>query len=225
MFARHIVCSVIFYFNTLRILYNISSFSAGLTSIGKSTERPWAVVLCDLFLLGLFICVHLSIWPIANKLSGLFKVPLSVTYEFAVSASVQLLDILVVNESFSLWKSCPNCVLWSFPPSLDGILGMIRKIGWLVMFAQSVLVGHFETFGIQGQTKTNDKDAIKRGKHPFILSSMAILWSVRVMTLDKFVFSSFVSVGIAFHTLFKLKNDEENDVYVRVRSKVEEIVF
>lgn len=224
MFARHFIYSALLYVGSLRILYNFASFCAA-EHAAPAPQDNLGVVLWDLLLLGIFGCTHFFVWPIANKLSSIFGMPLATAYEQSVSFSIQVLDILVLDSSFSLWRPCPEFKLWSLPRSSDGTLRTIRGLGWVVMFAQSILVGHFEALGIQGPTKPNEKKDVKRGKHPFILSVMAVVWPVRVMSLDKFVFAFFVSVGFVLHTLARLKKDEENDIYAKVKTKMEEMVF
>lgn len=224
MSTRYFIYSALLYLGSLRILYNLASFCAA-EHVTSTTQSTLHAILWDLLLLGVFGCAHFFVWPITKKLNSIFGISLQKAYEQSLSFSIQLLDILILDDSFSLWRPCPDIILWTLPHSLDGILSRIRRVGWTVMFAQSVLVGHFEVFGIQGPMNPDEKKDLKRGKHPFILSGILVLWPVRVMTLDKFVFASFVSMGLVIHTLVRLKKDEENDIYTKVKSKMEEMIF
>lgn len=230
MLTTYCICSVALYLNSLRVLYNLSSFCAGNAHNSPSFEKGkvWAAVLWDLFLCASLCCFHTSVRSLANMFHTVFGASLPLSYELAVAASVQLLDMLIVNGSSSLWVHCPECVLWSFPHRAEGTLCCVRRVGWAVMLAQSLLTGHFEVFGIQTSAKTinelSKNKRIIRGKHPFVLSSFAVLWSARVMTLDRFLFAFVASLGMIYHSLLRTKvsnDNEEREVLAKVKESIE----
>jgi methanethiol S-methyltransferase len=217
------------------ILYAIG-FVMGLVvpktiDTGAASSTTQAVVV-DLLLMSLFAVQHSVMARRQFKEWWTQYVPKSVersTYVLLASLALVLL--------FWQWRPIPD-VLWQVtdPRIAMGITG-VSLVGWVLVFASTFLINHFELFGLH-QVANNlvgrDMPAAKFKvpmwyklvRHPIYLGFIIAFWVAPVMTVGHALFAAvttaYILVGIALEErdLVELFGDE----YRRYRERVSMLI-
>ncbi len=126
-----------------------------------------------------------------------------------------------------LWTPTTLWTLWAKPrSSVATILHWTHLFGWMLLVVQTFFFDHFEMSGVKHlyyhyilNTKTTpleDKtDATRRlythMRHPHLLASMLVLWTVPSMTIDRLLLALLVPLFLIARSAL----DAEDVSYVR----------
>jgi protein-S-isoprenylcysteine O-methyltransferase Ste14 len=144
-----------------------------------------------------------------------------------------LLASLVLVFLFWQWRPMPAIVWQVTNPALQIALVGLAALGWAIVFLSTVLINHFELFGLQqvlfkligkGAAESRFKTPLlyKVVRHPLYLGFLIAFWATPVMTAGHLLFSAIVTLyillGIALEErdLIELFGDE----YRRYRERV-----
>jgi protein-S-isoprenylcysteine O-methyltransferase Ste14 len=151
------------------------------------------------------------------------------TYVFFSSLALILL--------FWQWRPIAAVVWKVSEPTLATALIGLSLFGWLLVFASTFLISHFELFGLrqvllnltrQGQTEPQFRTPMlyKIVRHPLYLGFVIAMWATPVMSAGHLLFAAmttaYILVGIALEErdLIELFGDE----YKRYRERVPMLV-
>ena len=191
------------------ILYGIGFIGDFL--VPKSIDSPpfgaWPESLfIDLLLLGLFAVQHSTMARPAFKALWTRVVPESVERSTYVLISSLLLALL-----FWQWRPLGGTVWDVQDPLGRGAIQALSALGWLVLFASTFMINHFDLFGLrQVYLRLRDEPyrplpfvtvALYRFiRHPIMLGFLIAFWSAPTMTLGHLVFAgactAYIFIGI-----------------------------
>lgn len=187
------------------ILYAIG-FIMGLVvpkTIDTGTgASPAEAVVINLLLMSLFAVQHSVMARQRFKTWWTQYVPKPVersTYVLASSACLLLL--------FWQWRAIPDVVWQVVDSDLAAAVAAVSLAGWVLVFASTFLINHFELFGLsQVVNHLVDKQAspprfrtpllYKFVRHPLYLGFIIAVWAAPVMTAGHLLFSAVITAYI-----------------------------
>jgi len=194
---------------------------------GPATPLTQAVIV-NLLLMSLFAVQHsvMARKPFKQWLTR--YIPISVERSTYV-----LLASLVLILLFWQWRPIPTVVWQVTNPALATSLLALSLAGWLIVLASTLLINHFELFGLQQVThnlsgRTAAPHTFKTPgfyrfvRHPIYLGFIIAFWATPVMTLGHLLFAAvttayiFVGIFLEERDLVELFGDE----YRRYRERV-----
>lgn len=126
-----------------------------------------------------------------------------------------------------LWTPTTAWALWTKPhSSIASVLRWTHLFGWLLLVVQTCFFDHFEMSGVKHlyyhyvldskSTPLDDKsDATQRlyqhMRHPHLLASLLVLWTVPAMTIDRLLLAALVPLFLIARSAL----DAEDVAYVR----------
>ncbi|MBI4500898.1 MAG: isoprenylcysteine carboxylmethyltransferase family protein [Gemmatimonadetes bacterium] len=147
------------------------------------------------------------------------------TYVLVASAVLLLL--------FGYWRPLP-AVIWSVQaPVAAAVLWGVFALGWLIVFLSTLMIGHFELFGLK-QVWTNLRDRMSTSehfrtpglyrfvRHPIMLGFLIAFWATPTMTAGHLLFA----VATTGYILLAVQLEERDliarhgDSYRRYRQEV-----
>jgi protein-S-isoprenylcysteine O-methyltransferase Ste14 len=143
----------------------------------------------------------------------------------------------ILAGTYLFWQPLPE-VVWSVENSIvaNGLIGL-SMIGWVIVFASSFMVSHFDLFGVrQVLTNAAGRDyrpiafrlvgLYKLVRHPLMLGFLIAFWATPVMTVGHLFFAIMTTGYIVFGTWI-----EERDLvaafgenYLEYRRKVRGLI-
>src|SRR4051812_4249529 len=194
---------------------------------GSATPLAQAVII-DLVLMSLFAVQHsvMARKPFKQWLTR--YIPISVERSTYV-----LLASLVLILLFWQWRPIPTVVWQVTNPALATSLLALSLAGWLIVLVSTLLINHFELFGLQQVThnlsgRTAAAPSFKMPgfyrfvRHPIYLGFIIAFWATPVMTVGHLLFAAvttayiFVGIFLEERDLVELFGDE----YRRYRERV-----
>ncbi len=213
------------------ILYAIG-FVTGLVvpkTIDTGTTVPLTeALIVNVLLMSLFAVQHSVMARRQFKEWWTQYVPKSIersTYVLLASLALVLL--------FWQWRPIPTVVWHIANPALATTVLGVSLIGWVVVFASTFMINHFELFGLHQvannltgrpmpQARFRTPMLYKVVRHPIYLGFIIAFWAAPTMTAGHLLFAAvttaYIFVGIALeeHDLIELFGDE----YRRYRERV-----
>jgi protein-S-isoprenylcysteine O-methyltransferase Ste14 len=194
---------------------------------GPATPLTQAIII-DLLLMSLFAIQH----------SVMARKPFKQWLTRYIPASVErstyvLLASLVLILLFWQWRPIPIVVWQITNPTLAMFLLALALAGWLIVLLSTLLINHFELFGLQQVThnlsgRTAAPPTFKMPgfyrfvRHPIYLGFIIAFWATPVMTVGHLLFAAvttayiFVGIFLEERDLVELFGDE----YRRYRERV-----
>ncbi len=191
------------------ILYGIGFIGDFLVpkSIDSAPFGPWPeALLVDLALLALFAVQHSTMARPAFKARWTRIVPESVERSTYVLVSSLLLALL-----FWQWRPLGGTVWDVQDPVGRGAIQAVGALGWLVLFASTFMINHFDLFGLrQVYLRLRDEPyrplpfvavALYRFiRHPIMLGFLIAFWAAPTMTQGHLLFAgactAYIFIGI-----------------------------
>lgn len=186
---------------------------SGTRSVDHAVTAPLGEsLLVDLALLALFGVQHSVMARRTFKRSWTRLVPTPIERSTYV-----LLSSLVFGLMFWQWRSIP-AVVWAVPWSAGRwVLWALFALGWAIGLAATVLIDHFELFGLrQVYAAWREKPHSETGfrapllyrlvRHPLMLGLVIAFWAVPTMTAGHLVFSA----GMTAYILVALQLEERD---------------
>jgi methanethiol S-methyltransferase len=213
------------------ILYAIG-FVTGLVvpkTIDTGTTVPLTeALIVNVLLMSLFAVQHSVMARRQFKEWWTQYVPKSIersTYVLLASLALVLL--------FWQWRPIPTVVWHIANPALATAVLGVSLIGWVVVFASTFMINHFELFGLHQvannltgrpmpQARFRTPMLYKVVRHPIYLGFIIAFWAAPTMTAGHLLFAAvttaYIFVGIALeeHDLIELFGDE----YRRYRERI-----
>jgi methanethiol S-methyltransferase len=217
------------------ILYAIG-FVTGLVvpkTIDTGTAAPLTeALIVNVLLMSLFAVQHSVMARRQFKEWWTQYVPKSVersTYVLLASLALVLL--------FWQWRPIPAVVWHITNPTLATTVLGLSLVGWVMVFASTFMINHFELFGLHQvvnnltgrpmpQIRFRTPMLYKLVRHPIYLGFIIAFWAAPTMTAGHLLFAAvttaYIFVGIALeeHDLVELFGDE----YRRYRERVSMLV-
>jgi methanethiol S-methyltransferase len=149
----------------------------------------------NVVLLGLFAVQHSVMAREGFKRAWTKLVPKSVERStYVLFASLVLLLL------FWQWRPIPTPVWTVTNPATVAILNIVSWFGWVLLFASTFMISHFELFGLtqvfarmMGKElpapKFHTPMLYKHVRHPIYLSFLLAFWSTPTMTVGHLVFA------------------------------------
>jgi methanethiol S-methyltransferase len=216
------LASYLVFFGT--ILYAIG-FVTGLVvpkTIDTGIAGPMGEALVvNLLLMSLFAVQHSVMARKQFKQWWTQYVPKPVERSTYVLFASLALDLL-----FWQWQPMSGMVWQVDNPQVAGVLTGISMIGWVLVFASTFLINHFELFGLhqvvnnlagRGMHKPRFKTPVlyKVVRHPIYLGFIIAFWVAPAMTVGHLLFAA-VGIFLEERDLIELFGDE----YRRYRERV-----
>jgi protein-S-isoprenylcysteine O-methyltransferase Ste14 len=213
------------------ILYAIG-FVSGLV-VPKTIDTGTAVPLVEALVVNMLL---LSLFAVQHSVMA--RKPFKRWWTQYVPKSIErstyvLLSSLALILLFWQWRPIPD-VLWQVSnPSIAMALTGLSHFGWVLVFASTFLINHFELFGvhqvINNLTGRNMPAArfrtpmlYKIVRHPLYLGFIIAFWAAPVMTVGHALFAAvttaYILVGIALEERDLV--DQFGNEYRRYRERV-----
>ena len=194
---------------------------------GPVTPLAQALVI-DILLMSVFAVQHSAMARKPFKQWLIRYIPHSVERSTYV-----LMASLVLMLLFWQWRPITTMVWQVTNPTLATSVLVLSLVGWLIVLISTLLINHFELFGLQQVThnlsgRTAAAPTFKTPgfyrfvRHPIYLGFMIAFWATPVMTLGHLLFSAvttayiFIGIFLEERDLVELFGDE----YRRYRDRV-----
>ena len=210
----------------LSFLYGVAAYAAGLVAllcfigfsgnllVPKSVDigagAPWVEALgIDVLLLALFGIQHSVMARRGFKRWWTRVVPPAVERSTYVVATCVVLALM-----FRFWVPITAPVAWQVEDRAGvALLWSLFGLGWVLVLVSTLLINHFELFGLQQVFARLRRRALPEPefvtpllyryvRHPLYAGLLLGFWSVPLMTAGRLVFaigsSAYILIGIAF---------------------------
>jgi methanethiol S-methyltransferase len=194
--------------------------------VGKSTNLSEAIVV-NLLLLGIFAIQH------SVMARPAFKRWWSRIFPVACQRSTYvLLTSLILLLLFWQWRPIPTPV-WRTDGMAAWLLTGVHWLGWLIVFASTFMIDHFELFGLSQAFFTLRKAELpgqsfkmpllyKIVRHPLMLGFLLAFWATPTMTAGHLLFSIMTTAYILIALQFEERDliAEFGTTYEQYRQRV-----
>ncbi|MCG2629588.1 isoprenylcysteine carboxylmethyltransferase family protein [Bradyrhizobium sp. WYCCWR 13023] len=174
--------------------------------VGSTATLNEAIIL-NLLLMGLFAVQHsVMARPAFKRWSAQFLAPA------CQRSTYVLLSSLILILLFWQWRPIPT-VIWRTDGPAAFLLTSVHWLGWLIAFASTHMIDHFDLFGVRqafvawrgakipGQSFRTPL-LYKIVRHPIMLGFLLAFWATPVMTLGHLLFAlantAYILVALQF---------------------------
>jgi protein-S-isoprenylcysteine O-methyltransferase Ste14 len=191
-------------------LYSLGFFANLLVPRSIDAGPPADVseaVVVNLLLLGLFAIQHSIMARPAFKRWSAFILPSA-----CQRSTYVLLSSLILLLLFWQWRPIPAPV-WHADGIVAGALSGVYWLGWIVVFASTFMINHFELFGLSQaffalRGAETPRQSFKTPllykivRHPLMLGFLLVFWAAPVMTAGHLLFAiattAYILVALQF---------------------------
>ena len=200
-------------------------------TVDRGIAGPYAL-LVDLALVAAFGLVHSGMArPGFKRVWTRFMPPHAERSTYVLVAGVQLLVLMV------WWQPLP-AVLWSVESlPLRVSLYALCAFGWILLFASTFMIDHFELFGLKQVYAWLRRRTLTPGtfrltilyalvRHPIMLGMLIGLWATPTMTVGHAMLAGFMTVYILIGIHFEERDlvAKHGDAYRRYQREVPRLV-
>lgn len=228
IFLYGIVCYLVFF---PTIVYMIG-FTGGYM-VPKHVDNGMAGPLSEAILINVLLLLIFGLHHTVTARPA-FKASLTKVLNPAAERSTYVLvsSVLLI---LMFWQWRPiDTVVWNISnPTLSMVLVALFALGWIIVFASTFMINHFELFGLQQVfvhlrgREIQSSAFVKRFmyklvRHPLMLGFLIAFWAVPVMTLGHLI----MSIGFSVYIFIALRYEERDLVaaigeeYVRYKDEV-----
>jgi protein-S-isoprenylcysteine O-methyltransferase Ste14 len=179
-------------------------------SVNRGAQSgPLFAVLVDLGLIAAFAVQHTIM-----ARSGLKRWLTRYIPEAAERSTFVLIATLILGALCLFWQPIPAIVWQVESPLGAGMLWAICGAGWLLLFASSYMIDHYDLFGLRqvwlqfvGRPRTQSefvtRGAYKYVRHPLMLGVLMGVWAIPVMTAGHLLLAAGFTVYILIGTSYE----------------------
>lgn len=228
IFLYGVICYFVFF---PTIVYMIG-FTGGYI-VPKHVDNGMAVPLSEAIVTNILLLLAFGVHHTVAARPGFKAAFTKIVSPAAERSTYVLISSLLLILMFWHWRPIDTMIWDVANPTASMILVGLFALGWVIVFASTFMINHFDLFGLRqvfihlrGREYTSSpfvkRFMYKMVRHPLMLGFLIILWAVPTMTLGHLI----MSLGFSAYIFIALRYEERDleaelgEEYARYKEEV-----